>query len=150
MKKEINNELKNMDSVLSKVKNGDIYNAPDNYFETMQNSIFEKLQQEKSPKVVSLRINKWIMSIAASLIIVVAVMFFIKQNSDTNAQLANSDIIEYLNVYVDDFDETDFAKYLNEEDLSISNETAINTDDIENYLDDNIDDLNEEDLQQLF
>lgn len=151
MKKEIYKELEELDSVLTKYKKDDIYNVSDSYFEEMQKSVLSNLnKKEKAPKVVSFRINKWMMGIAASLLILVAAIFAVNRNSDTSDQLASSDIIEYLSVYVDDFDESDFANYLTEEDFSTSAETNINTDDIESYLENNIDDISEEDLQQLF
>lgn len=151
MKKEIYKELEEMDSALTKYKKDDIYNVSDSYFEEMQKSVLSNLnKKEKAPKVVSFRINKWMMGIAASLLILVAAIFAVNRNSDTSDQLASSDIIEYLSVYVDDFDESDFANYLTEEDFSTSAETNINTDDIESYLENNIDDISEEDLQQLF
>ena len=151
MKEEIYKELENLDSALAKYKKDDIYNTSGKYFDEMQKSVLNKLEnKERSPKIVSFGINKWMMGIAASLVILVAAIFAINQSSAPSDQLANNEIMEYLSIYVDDIDETDFARYLTEEDFSLAEETTINPDDIEKYLEENIDDINEEDLQQLF
>ena len=151
MKKEIYKELEELDSFLSKHQKKDIYNVPDDYFDKMQKSVLEKLNiEDKKPKIISFGFNKWMMGIAASLVILVAAFFAFNQDSDTSIQLANNDIIDYLNMYVDDFDEADLAKYLGDEDITVTEKTSINIDDIEDYLKENIDDIDEEDLRQLF
>ena len=151
MKKELYKELEEIDSSLPKYKKDDIYTASDAYFDKMQESVLTKLKEkEESSKVVSLGINKWIMGIAASLIILVAAVFAFNHRQEPIDQIASSDIIEYLNIYVDDLNDSDFAMFLSEDDFSLAEETTLTSDDIENYLENNIDDINEEDLQQLF
>ena len=151
MKEEIYKELENLDSALIKYKKKDIYSPSGKYFDEMQKSVLSKLEKkEKAPKIISFGINKWMMGIAASLVLIAAIFAFNHYNTVDEKQLAENDIIEYLNIYVDDFDETDFANYLSDEDFQIAEETSIDPDELENYLEENIDDISEEDLQQLF
>ena len=151
MKEEIYKELENLDSALTKYKKDDIYNTSGKYFDEMQKSVFSKLEkEERSPKIISFGINKWMMGIAASLLILIVAFSAINQNPGDNKQLAENDIIEYLNIYVDDLDETVIASYLDSDDINLSSENSINPDELENYLENNIDEFNEEELQQLF
>jgi len=151
MKKELYKELEEMESSLPKYKKDNIYTVSDAYFDKMQNSVLTRLKEkENTSKIISFGINKWIMGIAASLVILVAAVFAFNIKQEPIDQIASSDIIEYLNIYVDDFNDSDFAMYLSEEDFSMTEETTITLDDIENYLKNDIDDINEEDLQQLF
>ena len=151
MNKEIYKELEELDSVLSKFSKNDIFSAENEYFEKMQDSVFSRLEiQKKSKKISSFRINKWMIGMAASLVIIVAVVFLINTDSNvSDKQVSNDAIIEYLSLYVDDLNELDIANYLSDSDFAQGEEATTNIEDIEEYLENDIDNISEEELQQL-
>ena len=151
MKQKILKELKQLNSPLANLKKTDVYDINEDYFDKMQKSVLSKVgETKKDVKIIKIFSFRRIMSIAAAVIILIAATFVITQNLPNNNELANENLYEYLIENVDDIDNEMFAIVLNENDLLFEDEESLFDDEINEYLENSIDDLTEDDLENLF
>ncbi len=147
MKTEIKDELIEMDSKLSKFDNEKIFFPPDDYFDKMQNAVLENIGNagKNQHRIIRLR---WMMGIAASLVLILSIVFMMGRTSPKQNALSIEDIYEYLDENVDMLDDeaiTNIAK-----DYNMHFDDPYYSDDLSEYLEENIDDISEEDLEQIF
>lgn len=154
-KKFIQEELEDLNSILAKKELQDNFEIPDNYFENFQKELLGKLEldttseAQETAKVRKLNFKK-VFPIAASLALLIGLFFFVQNEpiSDTLTmdQLSSNDIESYIDENIDEFDvellsmlETDNPDLLIPDDLEL-----------QDYLEDNIDDLDETFIDELF
>ena len=118
------------------------FKVPDGYFDTLEDQILSQVQQEKIVKVVPLYKRKsvvYITSIAACLALVFAI--FTPKDTD-EAALEVADIEAYFNEGNIDYNSTDIAQLLSDDDLeSVALENSdLSLESLEEYLLENIDD----------
>ncbi len=84
MKKEISQELKELESSLVNHKKTELFKVNDDYFANMQKSVLSKMdQQSKNSKVVKVFNFKRILAIAAIFIVLIDSVFIVNQNLTT-------------------------------------------------------------------
>ncbi len=147
MKTEIKEELIEMDSILSKFDNEKVFLAPDDYYDRMQKAVLKNIENagKKQHRIVGLR---WMMGIAASLVLILGIVFMMGRTSTKKNALSIEEVYEYLDENVDMLDDeaiTNIAK-----DYNMNFDDLYYSDDLNEYLEENIDDISEEDLEQIF
>jgi hypothetical protein len=125
--------MKNIDLNTTKIKPG--FKAPEDYFEKFEARILEKIPPQET-KVVSLSHRKqiWISSIAAVLLLAIAIPSYFNSIKTTNT-LDSSNIENYLS-YQSNFTNFDIIENLDENDIKeLESSLADNSaDDVEAYL----------------
>ena len=124
--------MKNIDLNTTKIKSG--FKVPDDYFEKFEARILEKIPTQET-KVVSLfhRKQLWISSIAAILLLAIAIPSYFNSIKTTNT-LDSSNIENYLS-YQSNFTNFDIIENLTEKDIKeLESSLAVNSDDVEAYL----------------
>jgi len=113
----------------------------------MQNAILENIENggKKQYKIVRLR---WLMGIAASLVMMLGIVFMMGRTSPKQNALTIEDVYEYLDDNVDMLDDEAITNIA--QDYNMSFDDVYYLDDLNEYLDQNIDDISEEDLEQIF
>ncbi len=147
MKTEIKEELIEMDSILSKFDNEKVFLAPDDYYDRMQNAVLKKIENDGKSQQRIIRLS-WIMGIAASLALILGIVFMMGRTSTKQNALSIEEVYEYLDENVDMLDDeaiTNIAK-----DYNMNFDDFYYSDDLNEYLEENIDDISEEDLEQIF
>ena len=140
MKKEIFKELEELNSSLVKIEKANIKNAPEEYFEKMQQSVFNKLDANNKPrKLRNLWIGYSLMGVAASLLLILSIYFLMGENDipTMKTEFATSDIINYLSEDMEYIDEYTLMEYIDEEDFGNIQEIDIDDESIKDYLKEN-------------
>lgn len=137
-------KLSEEDSVLPK-KDG--FTVPEDYFETLNEKIRAKVNK-KEPKVVQLNPYRKYYFAAASIAAVALVVFGLNWNASGEAtfeDLANSDIESYFENNELGLSSYEIAEVIPVDELEISDilENQLNEDNVFEYLNDNIDDFEE-------
>lgn len=121
--------MKEFDLENHKMKSG--FKIPENYFESFESKMMEKVTTEKEPKVVSL-FNKqiWISAVAAVFVALLAIPFYF--NSVNNTTVETTTLENYLTNELNTYEIVD--NLTTEDILSLENEVTFNDDAVENYL----------------
>ncbi len=143
--------LHNIDKEASSMPKEDGFRVPDNYFEKLSREILQKLDQQETKVKVLHPYRKYYYaaaSIAAILVLVITLQFN-KGEGITFEDLANSDIESYFDNNELGLTSYELAEVLAINELEISDilETQLNEENIIDYLDDNIDDFEELNLE---
>ena len=112
-----------------KIKSG--FQVPENYFEQFEAKMMEQLPQ-KETKVVSLFHKKqiWISSIAAVLLIMIAIPVYQSMSKDTTIEATTLE-----NYLVSEYSTYDIIDKLSAEDINaLENDLTLNEDAVESYL----------------
>lgn len=129
-KQNILNELKNLDAknLLDLKKNS----VPEFYFENLQSELSKKLKEKPKNKIRSIYVP---MSIAASILILISVSFFIPKN-DSNIWegISQEEIEEYLYENINNYSIEEFASLTNIEDFSSLSLSSISNEDLEEFI----------------
>lgn len=154
MKDEIRKELEGLGSSLvdDKFKKGS--EIPEDYFTKMQESVMQKLDQEVGKeslkRVPVLRLRKIIYASAALFILALGALIVFNLslgNSSTIDQLDEESIYTYLN---ENLDGVSLEMLVSDTDLTESYfPENLMTDGVDEYLEENIEDLQLEDLENL-
>lgn len=167
-RKDIQEELKRLAPVLGKINAMDMYKVPEGYFEKSASAIrkkcadnpmyaipegyFEKmqedvLQQVRKPAKTRSLFPQWkVMGIAASFVLIVSMLFWFQQENDisepTFTEVEETEGFQesedYLLNHIDQFD---LADLMMEEMMDLDIED-INAEELELYMEENIDDYN--------
>lgn len=150
MKKEINKELKGLNSSLVEYDKNTIYDVPEDYFNRMQEKVFDKIEKEGTKaKIIVLGSYRWILGVAALLFIVFG-GFLMDSNIQKDDEVSLEATYNYLSENIDEFDEVSLVLMLADDELPLDDDLYFSTDLINEYLDESIDDLNEEEIEQYF
>ncbi len=112
-----------------KIKSG--FQVPENYFEQFEAKMMEQLPQ-KETKVVSLFHKKqiWISSIAAVLLVMIAIPVYQSMSKDTTIEATTLE-----NYLVSEYSTYDIIDKLSTEDINaLENDLTLNDDAVESYL----------------
>jgi len=123
-------------TVISKIENEIISNQkqdiPTGYFDTVEDTVFKRLALEKKPRIISLK-KYWIpATIAASLLLLVSIY----NPFDTKQTLELAEIEAWIDEGNLDIDSYEIAELYSDEMDTITMENTINTDELEDYLND--------------
>ncbi|RKN81628.1 hypothetical protein [Ulvibacterium marinum] len=126
------------------VKDG--FRVPENYFENLNEKIVQKID-EKDTKVIKLRRYMKFYYAAASVAAILVLVFGLRSNQDefTFEDLANSDLETFLENNDIGLSSYEIAEVISVEELEINDilENQINDENIMEYLDDTVDDVDE-------
>lgn len=151
MKKDIKNELEELNSSLVNYKKKDLFEVSDDYFAKMQESVLAKtIHQSNENKVIRLFNYKKILSVAAIFILLVSAVFLVNINLSTAKSsngLTSEVMYDYLLDNIDDLDNEMFAVVLDDDDLDLEDGIDESLDDLNEYLNNNIEEFTEEELQ---
>ncbi len=117
------------------IKSG--FKVPENYFEQFEAKMMEQISKEKETKVVSLFYRKqvWISSIAAVLLLAIAIPVYFNMVKENNLDAGTIEV--YLSQQ-QGIGITELSKHLTDEDIAeLENNLSINeanSDEVEDYL----------------
>lgn len=134
--KDIEKELKELGSRLPSYEHRPD-GLPTGYFDRLEDEILSKTVRKQSTAKV-FNIQKWMPAIAAGLVLMITLMWSLSDKKTTSlAEQYDSDqIISYL---IDD--EIDYINGVDLETLSIDPFEEMSYEDVERYLDDNLEDI---------
>ena len=81
------------------------FNVPENYFSTSKTQILGAIQNEKSTPTPVLRINTWMLQLAAVFVLALATTWFLRQS---NEELSNFDTLLLDSLVIEDDDFADW------------------------------------------
>lgn len=129
--------MKNINLNNEKIESG--FKVPEGYFEQFESKMLNQLVVENEPKVISLWQNKrvWMTSIAAVLLVSIALPVYFSMNNTTTNTLENESIETYLAMQPT-ITNYEIATELTYEDFaSLEESLALNDDAVELYLEEN-------------
>ncbi len=129
--------MKNINLNNEKIESG--FKVPEGYFEQFESKMLNQLVVENEPKVISLWQNKrvWMTSIAAVLLVSIALPVYFSMNNTTTNTLENESIETYLAMQPT-MTNYEIATELTYEDFaSLEESLALNDDAVELYLEEN-------------
>ncbi|MEM1257899.1 MAG: hypothetical protein AAGH81_05175 [Bacteroidota bacterium] len=135
-------------SIPSIIPKADGFNVPEGYFDSVYGAVVKKVQ-EKPVKVISLKTYRPFYYAAAVLAILLALRLGWDQNQEINFEdLASADIEAYLEDSDLGLSSYEIAEVVNLEDISLADMTEKSFEDetILEYLDENVEDLDDLDL----
>ncbi len=149
MNTEIKRELEMLHSGLAKFDNSKIYKPADSYFDKMQHSVLSKIEGKGLGRnnIIKLR---WMMGIAAAFIFIIAVSFLINNQSNTKDTLSTEEVYEYFEENVDYLDDEAIAGIANDNELNFDDLFYSDSDELNEYIGEEIDDITEDELEQIF
>lgn len=171
-KKEIQDELEKLAPSLSKLKKEDVSGVPENYFSQLPEQILNQIDFSKNKTIaetVSIsRSSSWLdqlterlaiffqpnmaIGFAMMMMLGVATVFTLndRSGSDTTvADLTSNELENYVKANIDDFEVQELLNLLgNEEEVSWT-EIEIGEENLDEYLEEIIDDLDASDLEDF-
>ena len=121
-----------------KIKTGFI--VPEGYFEQFENKMFSQLVVENEPKVISLWQRKriWMTSIAAVLLVSIALPVYFSMNNSAGKNEVETEAIETYLSMQPSINNYEIATQLTNEDfIALEENLALNNDAVELYLEEN-------------
>jgi hypothetical protein len=163
-KNEINDELKKLSPFLSEIKKENVFKVPENYFKTLPDKVLEQIQtttntsEERATQpgwmerlienIAVLFQPKYAAGFATALILVIATVYFIQKPTDS-FDGSYSSVNQYVSDNIDEFD----AEMLWEASVFESGENIIDeqndNNNIDEYFEEIIDDLDDSELEKL-
>lgn len=162
-KNKIQEELKEIAPFLAELKKETSFDIPVDYFKELPDEILRQVQEDSSkPTIVSpslfeqfIQQLQWLMSpprlagLATIVLLVGGITFMMNQNTDlvaTEIVISEDEINSYIVANIEDFEEELFLEFTEEEDLSNLFQD-IENDDLDQYLESELDDLDIEILE---
>jgi hypothetical protein len=120
-----------------KIKSG--FKVPEGYFEQFESKMLNQLIVENEPKVISLWQNKrvWMTSIAAVLLVSIALPIYFSMNNTTTSVVEDETIETYLAMQPTMSNYEIATELTNEDFASLEESLALNDDAVELYLEEN-------------
>lgn len=120
-----------------KIESG--FKVPEGYFEQFESKMLNQLVVEKEPKVISLWQNKrvWMTSIAAVLLVSIALPIYFSMNKTTSSLVEDETIETYLSIQPTLSNYEIATELTNEDFASLEESLALNDDAVELYLEQN-------------
>jgi hypothetical protein len=150
MKKEIENELMDLDSSLAAVDSRRIYEPGDVYFKKMQAEVFAELTVNKQKRNIFKLDQIRISGIAAAVLLLVSVYLMFYDRDNSGNEIARTEAYEYLNENLDYVDDNTIIQYIDESDLVLEDESFPDNSSIEAYLEENPENYEDLDIDKLF
>ena len=169
-KKEIQDELEKLAPSLSKLKKEESFEVPENYFSQLPDQILGEINLSKNNTQVELVSSSisWFDQIAerltiffqpkmavrfAMMIALVATVYFMNNNTNTEvpqvAELTSTELEDYVKANLDDFETEELLNILSEGETETWTEMDIDDEDLDEYLEEIIDDLDTDDLEDF-
>jgi len=131
----------------SLIPKNDGFGVPDNYFTSLNAQLSKKLNTEE-PKVISLKLYKKFYYAAASIAAMLLLGFWLNQKNETKLNfedLATTELDAYFEDNNLDISSYEIADYVSLENINLTDITEKNIEDntILEYLDDNVDELDD-------
>ena len=124
------------------------FTVPEGYFDSLNERLQDSISQDEDPKVV--RLNPWkkyyLVAASIAALIVIVISFQLSQAEDyTFSDLANAELESYFNETDLGLTSYEIAEVLPIEELEVNDilDTALNEENILDYLDENVEDLDE-------
>lgn len=161
--KDIKKELEEISPLLAKLKKEQSQpELPANFFNNLQVDVIQELRPEfEKPsttfveKGIFVRLIEWVrkpqvaMAFGVSLLLIGVVFFIINQQTfppqDPWANLSDESILEYLDENIDDFEAVSLME-ISEEEEEVIFDTELDDNLIDQYLEDNLNQIDESDL----
>ena len=146
MNKEIFDELKKLNSPLAGTSNQPVFEPPEGYFDQMQAEVLQKLKEPSLKQRLIRKLSTYKVAIAASLLLLMALVtmrYFNHGNAPEKATVSDEEVLLYLEDDIDDLDIGDISLYLGDS-IPVIVEENLTRQEMEYYLQDNIDDIQEE------
>lgn len=120
-----------------KIESG--FKVPEGYFEQFESKMLNQLVVENEPKVISLWQNKrvWMTSIAAVLLVSIALPIYFSMNNTTTSVVEDETIETYLAMQPTMSNYEIATELTNEDFASLEESLALNDDAVELYLEEN-------------
>ncbi|MFT5755133.1 MAG: hypothetical protein ACI9FW_002063 [Flavobacterium sp.] len=120
-----------------KIKSG--FKVPEGYFEQFESKMLNQLVVKNEPKVISLWQNKrvWMTSIAAVLLVSIALPIYFSMNNTTKSVVEDETIETYLAMQPTMSNYEIATELTNEDFASLEESLALNDDVVELYLEQN-------------
>lgn len=177
-KDEIKKELEELSPFLAKLKaKEDPFNVPSNYFDNLADQVMAQIKEEEevaAPKVVSQPTPSWIdrlieqlqlllqpqyaLQLASVAILLAAGAYFFWPSSSISpgnideiaANISEDELIQYVQHNIDDFEVSQFVDAgIQEVNFDLFLETEINSEEMDQLMDDLLEDLDESSLEEL-
>lgn len=115
------------------------FKVPEGYFEQFESKMLNQLAIENEPKVISLWQNKrvWMTSIAAVLLVSIALPIYFSMNNTTTSVVEDETIETYLAMQPTMSNYEIATELTNEDFASLEENLALNDDAVELYLEQN-------------
>lgn len=173
-KERIKKELEELSPLLSelKAKADNPFQVPTNYFQSLQDEVLRKVAQERVETKKEVPVSGWLdqlieqlqwllqpryaMAMVTVAILIVAGIFFFQPSDDAFSDMAMSelteeDIADYIASNIEDFEVDLLVEAMGEEvDPTLLPTPALEEEDLEEYLDDIIDEIDLEELEEFF
>jgi hypothetical protein len=116
-----------------------VFKVPEGYFEQFESKILSQLVVKNEPKVISLWQNKrvWMTSIAAILLVSIALPIYFSMNNTTTSVVEDETIETYLAMQPTMSNYEIATELTNEDFASLEESLALNDDAVELYLEEN-------------
>lgn len=150
MNKELHKELEDLGSSLIKTDNKGLFDPPEDYYEKMQKNVFAQLGQEDHKPKVRIFTPLRIAGIAASILVIAGALFLIQNRATDQAEIAQVEAYQYLNSNIDELDESVILEFIDAEEIVLGDESMPDQKAIENYFEENPENLDDIDIEQLF
>ena len=171
-KKEIQDELEKLAPSLSKLKKEEVFDVPENYFIQLPDQILNQIDFSKN-KTATETVSpsnsiSWLDQLAERLavffqpkmivgfgmiILLGAASFFIINNENTSrslfADFTSDELENYVKANIDDFEEQELLNVLGNEEGGSWTEIEIGDEDLDEYLEEIIDDIDNSDLEDF-
>jgi hypothetical protein len=150
MQDEVRKELEEMGSILGRKKYQKEFEVPDGYFQNMQDKVISTVNGEQKSKSKLFKLRKLIYASAAIIILVLGSLITLRNYTTPKNGFKNIDsevIYAYLN---DNLDEITLQQLISQEldfEAIVANE---NTDEVQKYLENHLEDLQLEELEEMF
>jgi len=155
-KKEIQKELKSIKSSLELDDNKGYFEVSENYFDQMQKEVLNKVRNEAPSEsvaegnIIHRLSNKWAYAIAAVFIFAFGSLFLFNQNLQSSELDASNDIEAIVAYLEENIDEISIEMLVMDNGgMYESSFDQIDPGDIQEYLNENIEDIDFEDLESM-
>ena len=163
-KKEIKEELQEIAPFLSEIEKKEVFKVPHNYFEQLPDEIMAQLKTKQNTQRKIAGLPWWnqfveiilpffqarIVMAMASIALIVASFFYLNQN-DVENNISSMQYLAYIEENMDDFEEEMIFELSQnmEIGMDILLDIKIENQDLDTYLDDVIEDLDDSTLEEL-
>ncbi len=171
-KKEIQDELEKIAPSLSKLKKEEVFDVPENYFSQLPDQILNEIDFFKTERVPdpvsSSRSSSWLAQLAdrlniffqpriavgfAMMILLAVASIFILNNENASsnemADLTSAELENYVKANIDDFEADELMNVLGDDGTGNWTEIEIEDEDLNEYLEEIIDDIDASDLEDF-
>lgn len=158
--KEIQQELNELSPLLAKMRQEpDGFKVPENYFDYLSESVMEQVKLEPKPDIAerltennpwyTILFNRRLFAGLATFSVLLVAAFFLFNQPISDNELAEISSEEAENYIANHLDEFELTLFLDADLLSEINEVEFEENEIDQFLEDNIDELDAAALEQL-